>query len=352
MTPTRLHRLLPAALLLLAGTATTSIAQRPPAAKGATADTVLVTEWTVPWERTRPRDPAVGADGTIWFVGQEGNYVAKLDAGSGRFTRIELDPGTNPHTVNVDRDGNAWYTGNRNAMIGRIDARTGQITRYPMPDSAARDPHTIAFDGKGDLWFTVQNANYVGHLSRATGKVRLAKMDKPRTRPYGIVVDTKGRPWFNLFGTNSVATIDPVSMRVREYPLPDERARGRRIALTTDGAVWYVDYTRGFLARLDPVSGVVKEWPMPGGPASLPYAMTVDDDDRLWFVETGRQPNRLVGFDPRTSTFFGATALGPAVANTVRHMVYDRKTRSIWFGTDRGTIGRAVVPKGTPSPIS
>jgi virginiamycin B lyase len=343
----RLRRAALGALSLVAALPLAAGAQR----AAASSDAVALTEWMVPWEGTRPRDPAVGADGRIWFVGQEGNYVARLDPASGKFTRIEIDPGTHPHTVNVDRDGNAWYTGNRNGMLGRIDAKTGAITRYQMPDSAARDPHTIAFDSKGDVWFTLQNSNMVGHLSKATGKTRLVKMATPRSRPYGIEIDARGRPWFNLFGTNSIGTIDPASMRVREYPLPDERARGRRIALTSDGAVWYVDYVRGFLGRLDPVGGAVREWPMPGGGSSLPYAMTVDDNDRLWFVETGRQPNRLVGFDPRGGKFFGATELGPTGPNTVRHMVYDKKTRSIWFGSDRGTIGRAVVPKGVVGPI-
>lgn len=317
----------------------------------ASADTVKLTEWNVPWEKTTPRDPSVDASGRIWFVGQVGNYVARLDPATGRFTRIEIDSGTHPHTVSIDPKGNAWYTGNRNGMIGRIDGRTDAITRYPMPDSAARDPHTIAFDARGDLWFTLQNSNMVGHLTQATGKVVLKTMTTPRSRPYGIVLDKSGRPWFNLFGTNKIGTIDPTSMRVREYVLPDERARGRRIALTSDGGVWYVDYSRGFLGRLDPVSGNVREWPMPGGAASLPYAMTVDDEDRLWFVETGLQPNRLVGFDPRVNQFFSRTDLGPATPNTVRHMVFDKTTRSIWFGSDRGTIGRAVVPKGNARPI-
>ena len=317
----------------------------------ASSDTVRLTEWTVPWEKTQPRDPAVDASGRVWFVGQTGNYVARLDASTGGFTRIEIDSGTFPHTVSIDSKGNAWYTGNRNGMIGRIDGRTGVITRYPMPDPAARDPHTIAFDARDNLWFTVQNSNMVGHLVQATGKVSLVTMSTPRSRPYGIVIDKSGRPWFNLFGTNKIGTIDPTSMRVREYTLPDERARGRRIALTTDGAVWYVDYSRGFLGRLDPVSGNVREWPMPGGAGSLPYAMTVDDEDRLWFVETGTQPNRLVGFDPRSAKFFSRTDLGPTAPNTVRHMVFDKKTRSIWFGSDRGTIGRAMVPRGTVRPI-
>ena len=315
------------------------------------ADTVRLTEWTVPWEKTTPRDPSLDANGRVWFVGQTGNYVARLDSKTGAFTRIEIDSGTFPHTVSVDERGNAWYTGNRNGMIGRIDGRTGVITRFPMPDAAAKDPHTIAFDAKGDLWFTLQNSNMVGHLAQTSGKVTLLTMSTPAARPYGIVIDRTGRPWFNLFGTNKLGTIDPTSLRVREYVLPDARARGRRIALTSDGGVWYVDYSRGFLGRLDPVSGNVREWPMPGGSASLPYAMTVDDDDRLWFVETGTQPNRLVGFDPRSATFFSRTDLGPATPNTVRHMVFDKSTRTIWFGSDRGTIGRAVVPKGTTRPI-
>ncbi len=330
-----------------------SVDAQPSPSRALRSDSVILKEWTVPWgAESRPRDPALGADGRIWFVGQEGNYVARLDPGSGRFTRVEIDAGTNPHTVNVDREGNAWYTGNRNGMIGRIDGKSGVITRYPMPDSAAKDPHTIAFDKRGDLWFTLQNSNMVGHLTRATGKTRLVTMAKRGSRPYGIVIDSKGRPWFNLFGTNAIGSIDPATMKVSEYPLPDARARGRRIALTSDGAVWYVDYVRGFLGRLDAASGVVKEWQMPGGTTALPYAMTVDDYDRLWFVETGRQPNRLVGFDPRGEKFFGHTDIGPVAPNTVRHMVFDKDTRAIWFGTDRGTIGRAIVPKGVGTPIS
>jgi virginiamycin B lyase len=71
--------------------------------------------------------------------------------------------------------------------------------------------------------------------------------------------------------------------------------------------------------------------------------MTVDDADRLWAVETGPQPNRLVGFDPKTEQFFGSTPI-PSGGSTVRHMVFHRPTREIWFGTDANTIGRAKLP--------
>jgi virginiamycin B lyase len=307
------------------------------------AEPVPTKEWAVPWENTRPRDPMIDGKGRVWFVGQEGNYVAYLEPGSGKFRRYEIDPGTNPHSVIVDRAGHAWYTGNRNAMIGKLDPETGKVTRFPMPDPAVRDPHTHQFAPNGDLWFTAQNANYVGRLTPATGKVQVVKMPTPNARPYGLGIDQRGHPWFDLFGTNKIGTIDPQTMRLREFPLPNDRARPRRIALTSDGTVWYVDYTRGFLGRLDPKTGAVKEWANPGGVASLPYAMTSDDQDRLWFVETGLKPNRLVGFDPKKGEFFGMTEIGGSGPNTVRHMTFDKASGQIWFGTDQGTIGRATV---------
>jgi virginiamycin B lyase len=305
-------------------------------------------EWKVPWEKTRPRDPAVHPDGRIFFVGQEGNYLASLDPRTGQFRRYAIDEGTHPHNCVVDARGQVWYAGNRNAMIGRLNPTTGEITRYPMPDSTVRDPHTLIFDRNGDLWFTAQFAGVVGRLEVRTGKISIVRMPERGWRPYGIVIDAANRPVFDLFGTNKIGTIDPATMTLKTYPLPNDRARPRRIGLTTDGTIWYGDYTRGALGRIDPKTGEVVEYPLPGGPVSLPYAMTVDDKDRIWFVETGKQPNRLIGFDPKSKSFFGHTDIESG-GGTIRHMVFDKKTGQIWFGTDNGTIGRAVVSGVRPA---
>lgn len=312
----------------------------------AQTDSVQVRAWDVPWQG-RPRDPYVAPAGDrIWFVGQAGNYVAFFTPATGKFRQIAIDSGTHPHTVVVDKQGNAWYAGNQNAMIGRIDGRTFAIRRFPMPDQAARDPHTIDFDARGNLWFSLQNANKMGFLEVASGKVTLIDMPTPRSRPYGVIVAPDGRVWFDLFGTNKIGAIDPRTRAVREYVLPNERSRPRRIARTSDGAIWYTDYSRGYLGRLDPASGAVTEFELPGRGASLPYAMTVDEHDRLWVVETGVRPNRLVGFDAKTRRIISESPIGEDAVNAVRHMVYDPATKSIWYGTDRGQLGRAVVPRG------
>jgi virginiamycin B lyase len=308
-------------------------------------DPVEMKEWDVPWERSRPRDPFVGPDGLVWFVGQAGNYIANLDPKTGEFKRYEIDEGVHPHNLIVAPNGTVWYAGNRAAHIGKLDPKTGKITKFLMPDPAVRDPHTLVFDQKGDIWFTAQGGNHVGKLTVATGEVKLIPSPIERSRPYGIAIDSKGRPWINLLGTDKLATVDPATMELKVIQLPRPDARSRRIGITSDDRIWYVDYAKGYLGVYDPAKDAFEEWLLPSGDGSRPYGMAVDDKDRIWVVETGVQPNRFVGFDPKTKTFFSNTPVlsNGAERNTVRHMYFHPPTGEIWFGTDANTIGRALV---------
>ena len=304
---------------------------------------IEIREWDVPWVETRPRDPAVDRDGKVWFVGQKADYIASLDPAKGTFKRYELEPGTGPHNLIIASDGAIWFAGNLKGYLGRLDPATGKIAKYPMPDPEARDPHTLVAAPNGDIWFTMQASSFVGRFEPKSGAIKLVKVPTKGSRPYGIVVDKEGRPWFNEFGRNAIGTVDPKTMLLEEFSLPSEKARGRRIALIGDGGIWYADYGRGFIARLDPKTRQVEEWATPGGSNSLPYAMTSDDRGRLWLVETGPQPNRVVGFDPKEKRFF-ATREIPSGGSTVRHMIFHALTRTLWFGTDANTIARVRVP--------
>lgn len=315
----------------------------------ASAQDAELTEWEVPWANTRPRDPFVGPDGKVWFVGQAGHYVAYLEPGTGAFKKYDLEDGTGPHNLIVDGNGIVWYSGNRNRRhIGRLDPATGEIEKFMLPDERARDPHTLVFSKAGDIWFTVQGGNFIGKLEPATGRTQLIEAPEVQSRrgnssrPYGIKMDSQDRPWIALFNTNLIATVDPATMALETFELP-EGARPRRLVITSDDMIYYVDYARGYLGRLNPVNGEVTEWQSPGGDRARGYGMAVDKDDRVWFVETGPQPNRFVGFDPATEEFFSVVEVESG-AGSIRHMYYDEATNSIWFGTDAGTIGQAKLP--------
>jgi virginiamycin B lyase len=338
----RFHRPLTVAALALAALPAFASAQQK-----ATPDPVDFREWKVPWENTRPRDPIMDKSGAVWFVGQQGHYVGRLDPRTGEFKKYDLEQGAGPHNVIIDSKGQPWYTGNRSGYIGRLDPATGKVTQYKMPDPAVRDPHTMIEAPDGNFWFTAQGAGYMGRLNPGTGKVDLIKLPTQGARPYGIEIDSKGRPWAVELGTNRIATVDPKTLELKEYTLPDAGSRPRRIGITSDDKIWYGDWAKGRLGRLDPATGEVKEWPLPSGEQSGPYAMATDDRGRVWVVETRVQPNRFVGFDSKTEKFIGSFPV-PSGGGTVRHMTYNPSTREIWFGADVGTIGRALVSPVIP----
>ena len=329
--------------VLLACVAT--LVAAPTTTPAAAQSAVEIEEWDVPWENTRPRDPYVAPDGRVWFVGQVGNYAAVLDPRTGEFERHDLPAGAGPHNLIVGEDGVIWYAGNRDRHIGRLDPASGEIRRFEMPDPAARDPHTLVWGRDGQIWFTMQSSNKVGRLHPGTGQARLIDAPSRGSRPYGIVQAPDGAIWVAAFGTNKLLRIDEVTMVAQEVELPRAEARPRRLQPTSDGRIWYVDYAGGRLGAYDPATESFEEWQLPGGPGARPYAMTVDDQDRLWMVETpSGEANTLVAFDPATERFVHSARI-PSGGGTVRHMVYHAPTRAIWFGTDSNTIGVARLPR-------
>jgi virginiamycin B lyase len=307
------------------------------AAGAGAADAPVVQEWKVEWGG-RSRDPCVGPDGKVWFVGQAGNYIAYFDPKSQSFRRYEIEDGTNPHNLIVDDEGFVWYAGNRNGRIGKLDPKSGIAAIHLTGE--AKDPHTLVFDGKGHIWFTSQQSSRIGRLDMKTGDYVLMTPREPASRPYGIVIDGKGNPWVSLFNTATVVRIDPKSLELTYFSKATPESRSRRIETTSDGSVWYVDEPRGYLGRIDAASGRVREYAMPGGADSRPYALTKDGRERLWVSQTGPD-KKLVAFDPKRERFVSVND----VSQTIRHMMYDPKTGAMWFGTDANQLGRVLTDR-------
>ena len=276
-------------------------------------------EWTTPTLGQRTRDPVEAPDGSIWWVGQFGNVMGRLNPKTGEMKEYQLPAKALPHSVSIDKDGTPWYTGNGNGTVGKLDSKTGEIKVYQMPDAAARDPHTAEFDRKGRLWFTLQQSNMLGRLDPVTGEVKVVKTGSAG-KPYGIKIDANDTPWFACNGSNCLVKIDPDTMELTEVKLPIATTTVRRLDIAEDGIIWYVNSTMGKLGRYDPKSGAIKEWDSPSGPKSHPYAIAVVDGI-VWYNESGVRPDMLVRFDPKTETFQSwPIPSGGVQAGIVRHM--------------------------------
>ncbi len=277
-------------------------------------------EWQTPTLGQRTRDPIQAPDGTIWWAGQFGNLVGRLDPASGAMQEYDLPEGAYPHSVTLDPAGNVWYTGNKNGTMGKLDPATGEITVYPMPDPDAKDPHTAIFDKSGILWFTLQHSNMIGRLDPATGDIRLVTAPTAKSKPYGIKIDAGGNPWVACNGSNCLLKVDPATMALHEVKLPIPETTVRRLDIADDGVIWYVNSSQGRLGRYDPSTGDIKEWPSPSGPKSHPYAIVIAGG-AVWYNESGMRPDMLVRFDPATEAFQSwPIPSGNIYAGIIRHM--------------------------------
>jgi virginiamycin B lyase len=238
--------------------------------------------WPVPFgANTRSRDPFADAQGRVWFVGQQGNYVAYVDSRTKEFKRYEIAEGTHPHNLVVEK-GMVWFTGNRNGRLVRLDPRTGKQTTYMIPDTSVRDPHTI---------------------DPRTMALRDFVLPATDAHPRRIAITSDDQVYWGDYTRGYLGHLDPRTGRMDEVPLPAGRA-SLPYGMTTDDR------------------DVV--WVAQNGQASTPAS--------------------LAGWDPRSRRFVAVVPVGEPGPNTIRHMTFDRATRQIWFGTDQGTIGRISVP--------
>jgi virginiamycin B lyase len=306
--------------LVLVAAATALLTAFVPSAPAATELNLPIREYALPIPDSRPHDPARAPDGALWYTAQRGNALGRLDPATGKIREFPLKtPESGPHGLVADAAGNIWFTANYAGYIGRLDPKTGAVTEYRIADRGAQDPHTPVFDRNGILWFTVEEGNVVGRLDPKTGAMRLKPVPTAHAVPYGIVIGADGTPYFCEFGSNKIGRIDPATLAITEYVLPERGARPRRLAVATDGLIYYTDYARGYLGRLDPKSGKVEEWASPGGPRSRPYGIAATPDGRVWYSESGVDPNTLVRFDPATRRF--AREAIPSGGGVVRNMV-------------------------------
>jgi len=285
---------------------------------------VTFKEWVMPRLGQRTRDPIQAADGTIWYAGQFGNLIGRLDPKTGVAKEYDLPPNSMPHTVQLDPKGRPWFSGNKNGSIGWLDPATGKTTVYKMPDPEAVDVHTITFDKKGLVYFTFQWANMVGRLNPDTGDIKLAKVAAERSQPYDIKFDQEGTLWVSCNARPCLLKVNPDTLDITEVKLPPGATTVRRFDVAPDGIIWYVNSGAGRLGRFNPKTGDVTEYESPSGPRSHPYGIVVMDGG-VWYNESGMRPDPLVRFDIATEKFQSwAIKSGNVYAGILRNA---RKTR-------------------------
>jgi virginiamycin B lyase len=220
-----------------------------------------------------------------------------------------------------------------NAIV-RVDPQSELVQVFPLPTGNGNaNLNTATFDGQGKLWFTGQNGVY-GRLDPGSGLIEV--FDAPNGRgPYGIATTPNGDVYFASLASSFIAQIEVTAgeATILEPPTPNQGAR--RVWSDSMGRIWVSEWDVGQVAVFNPGSLEWREWRLPGD-NPLPYAVYVDEQDKVWLSDFGS--NALVRFDPTTETFLVITL--PSSPANVRQIL--GRPGEVW-GAESGVDKLVVV---------
>ena len=252
--------------------------------------------------------PAVDAQGTVWVGEMHANRLGTLNSRTGVVTNWEPpDAQYGIMTTIVDAQGDVWFAEQNANYIGRFDPRQQTFHIFPLGTwkGSPLGPQDLQFDGKGLLWFTAAAAGAIGRLDPRTGAIGIwpvpSRTPRSPSFPLSLTVMPTGRIWFGAVG--ELGTLAPLTGQITLYDLPNPRAEVFSMATDARGHLWFTEVLPGKLGMFDPTTGSLTELAVPvlsGGPPAL-YALVIDHQEQIWFVDIGA--NTLVRYSPGKQTF-------------------------------------------------
>ena len=86
--------------------------------------------------------------GVIWFTGQGGNRLGRLDTQTGSISEVEAPD--HPYGLALGKAGNVWFCEFGAGKLGKFDPKTGTITELTLESGS--QPRRVATAPDGSLW--------------------------------------------------------------------------------------------------------------------------------------------------------------------------------------------------------
>lgn len=235
-------------------------------------------------------DVVYGSDGNVWYSSNTANQIGRLSLDGATDTEFatsvtHLDGGGSsasyPRGIGQGADGNIWFVDNNNQYVGRVIPATGAITYFGSPDYDSYGDFMIP-SPDGSLWMAgsdVERVNPNGVFQEIGLQGNLT----------GVAVTADGRVWITL-ETNKLAVVAPSRPRsgvwtATHYPVLPNTCCNLAVgeALDANGNLWFV--TRANSIGETTNAGVIRQWALPAG--SAPGGIALGADGMLWVTEIG-----------------------------------------------------------------
>lgn len=235
--------------------------------------------------------------------------------------------------IETQRDKNANESIFMNLLVKpRLTDLKTEIIEYELPESSK--PLYPLYDGKNSIWVSDPSSPRLWQFSLDTQKFTSYSFDGLTTM--FLTQDKQGKIWFTDTPRNQIGYFDPSNKQIITKSLPkiapviyDNIATF--IQADFDGNVWIVITNKDVILKYQPDLGTFEEIKMPAR-ESLPFALTIDDEGKIWFTESA---SGKIGFiDPKNNNITEFTPEKPLASPEA--LAFDDEG-NLWIAEHTGT---------------
>jgi copper transport protein len=189
--------------------------------------------------------------------------------------------------IEIQRIQNANESVMMNLLVKpRLSDLKTEIIEYEFPESIK--PLFPLYDGKNSIWISDPTAPRLWQFSLDTQEFTPHSFD-------GVVSvmltkDNNGKIWFNDPPRNQIGFFDPDNEEITIITIPKiapviDASTTTSIQADFDGNIWIAIINKDKILKFIPDSNTFEEVQLPK--RSLPFALTIDGDGKIWFTESG-----------------------------------------------------------------
>ena len=161
-----------------------------------------------------------------------------------------------------------------------------EIIEYDFPESTK--PLYPLYDGKNSIWISDPTAPRLWQFSLDTQEFNSHSFDGIIT--VMLTKDNEGKIWFNDPPRNQIGFFDPDDLKITTVTLPKiaptiNDSTTTSVQADFEGNIWIAIINKDKILKYIPDSNTFEEIQLAKG--SLPFALAIDDEGKIWFTETG-----------------------------------------------------------------
>ena len=214
----------------------------------------------------------------------------------------ELPESSKPLYPLYDGKNSIWVSDPSAPKIWKFDLDTKEFESFSFDGLTTM---ILTKDNDGKIWFTDTPRNQIGYIDPKTNEISTITL--PKIQPIisdntatFIQSDFEGNIWTAIINKDVILKYDQKKQTFEEIRLPEKESLPFALAIDEDGKIWFTESAKGRIGYINPDDNSIKEF-APSTPLGAPEALLFDTDGNLWIAEhTGLA---LAKFNPILETF-------------------------------------------------